>query len=205
MSPLTTCEQCHPHAKHALVCQHCECNAAVREVWRSVPKFPGYEVSDLGRVRSWRRPGRVRENLARPSRAADNPPYARKQVFSKRGYYTVILRRDAKSFLKTVHTLVLSAFVGPRPPGQQGRHLNGCTKDNALLNLSWGTPSDNQRDKIAHGTYQYGQKNPSAKLSDDRAAAIRSSSAPLKVLSAQYGVRESTISRIRNGVRRAVG
>jgi len=52
-----------------------------------------------------------------------------------------------------VHTLVLTAFVGPRPPSLEARHLNGNPQDNRWPeNLAWGTHSENEKDKIKHGT-----------------------------------------------------
>jgi hypothetical protein len=52
-----------------------------------------------------------------------------------------------------VHQLVLRAFVGPPEPGHIGRHLDGDPTNNALINLAWGTHSDNTKDSLGHGTH----------------------------------------------------
>ena len=38
---------------------------------------------------------------------------------------------------RLVAELVLTAFIGPKPPGAVARHLNGDKTDNRLENLSW--------------------------------------------------------------------
>lgn len=52
---------------------------------------------------------------------------------------------------RTAHTLVLTAFVGPRPATLEGCHRDGNRANNTLVNLYWGTRSDNQRDRVRHG------------------------------------------------------
>lgn len=47
-----------------------------------------------------------------------------------------------------VHTVVATAFHGPRPPGLQCRHLNDNPRDNRPDNLAWGTPTENMADLI---------------------------------------------------------
>jgi hypothetical protein len=49
-----------------------------------------------------------------------------------------------------IHHLVLETFVGPRPEGMEARHLNGDYSDNRLRNLTWGTKSENMKDRIKH-------------------------------------------------------
>ena len=107
------------------------------EAWRKVPGFPLYEVSDQGRVRSLRF-GKVR--LLRPG-------------FNHFGYGSVHLWREgAKSSTScTVHTLVASAFIGPRPEGQHVRHLDGNPRNNTSGNLSYGTVRENALDTVRHG------------------------------------------------------
>ena len=111
-------------------------------LWLPVVGFEGlYEVSSNGRVASLL--GRNRRIL----RAGDS-----------RGYRLVILRRGGMSHTRLVHRLVLEAFVGPRPEGMVARHLNGDPGDNRLENLAWGTQSENNYDKVRHGTHHNANK-----------------------------------------------
>lgn len=58
-----------------------------------------------------------------------------------------------------VHAMVLETYVGPKPPDMNlGRHLNGNSLDNSIENLRWGTYSENELDKVAHGTHQNARK-----------------------------------------------
>lgn len=50
------------------------------------------------------------------------------------------------------HVLVLEAFVGPRPLGMEACHDDNDGLNNALENLRWDTPVNNQRDRFKHGT-----------------------------------------------------
>ena len=168
------------------------------EVWRSVANFVAYEVSNLGRVRSYHIPGKARRLRSTPTIRKATP--AKKRG----GYMIVVLRKDGKSYARSVHHLVLEAFQGACPPGMQARHLNDRdVTNNTLENLKWGTAKENIADKIRHGTSQHGERNPMCKLSDVDVATIRASTLPGCVLAKQYGVRDPQISRIRNGVRRA--
>jgi hypothetical protein len=73
-----------------------------------------------------------------------------------------------------VHCLVLECFVGPRPPGMQGRHLDGNRDHNYLENLAWGTPKENHADCLRHGTRMMGSKHHRSKLNEEQVAYIRS-------------------------------
>ena len=45
----------------------------------------------------------------------------------------------------TCHSLVCTAFHGPRPDGYQCDHINGIPTDNRACNLQWVTPAENTR------------------------------------------------------------
>ena len=62
------------------------------------------------------------------------------------GYITVSLRRNGRTYPVNVHTLVLLAFVGPRPEGMEACHNNGTRIDNRLSNLRWDTHVGNVAD-----------------------------------------------------------
>jgi len=117
------------------------------EQWRDVPGWEGlYQVSDLGRVRSLQRTivysnGDTHTVLGR----------VRKPNGNGHGYLTVSLYRRNSEVRRYIHRLVLEAFVGPCPPGQEACHGNGNPADNRLSNLRWDTRMENVRDTARHG------------------------------------------------------
>lgn len=109
------------------------------EQWRTIAGHEDYEVSDQGRVRSWKR--------ARTS--GNGSPALLKFSISPKGYQAVRLAGHETCY---VHRLVLAAFDGPAC-GRQARHLDGDPANNALTNLVWGTQSENEQDKKIHGRH----------------------------------------------------
>lgn len=109
------------------------------EIWMPCPGYPGYEVSDLGNVRS--------------------PKQILVSVVGSHGYLQTQLRRGN---VRTVHSLVLEAHVGPCPQGMESRHLDGNKLNCRLDNLCWGTPKQNGKDKIRHGTAHSGARKAAA-------------------------------------------
>jgi hypothetical protein len=113
------------------------------ERWAEIPGHEGYQVSDLGRVKS----------LPRTQVRRNGIPLRREGKLLKpvmvRGYGHVSLARRTSK----IHQLVLAAFVGPMPDGMVTRHLNGQACDNRLCNLTYGTQSENNLDSVRHGTH----------------------------------------------------
>lgn len=110
------------------------------ERWAPLAERPDYEVSDQGNVRSWRGPHGRRLK-----------PHPLKPRHTTGGYKCVSFYDGEKQATKTVHTLVLNAFVGPKPDkGMECRHLNGDNQDNRLVNLKWGTKTENSADTRRH-------------------------------------------------------
>jgi hypothetical protein len=113
----------------------------------------------------------------------------------RQGYQKV----DLDDVTCAVHTLVLNAFVGPRPAGHECRHLDGDPANNALTNLAWGTHAENYRDKVRHGSVLRGAKVSNSKLQEADVLAIRASSDTHKALAARFGIARSLVSTIRSG------
>jgi hypothetical protein len=114
-----------------------------KEEWRPVEGFPGYEVSNLGRVVSEKRGERreIRGGLAGS------------------GYRKVaLISPDGHRYGKKVHLLVAEAFIGPRPEGLIARHLDGDKLHNAADNLCWDTYSENGLDQVRHGVHANANK-----------------------------------------------
>jgi hypothetical protein len=167
------------------------------ERWLPVVGWEGrYEVSDQGNVRSLWAPNGPRRvpRLLKP-RVHAPAPNGRMLVFLCDG-------KRRKPQPRLVHHLVLEAFVGPRPDGQETRHGPGGALDNRLVNLRWGTHVDNIRvDKERDGTVLFGERHPSAKLTEADVREIRRRRAEgemMKVLAAEFGVDQANISAIVN-------
>lgn len=163
------------------------------EVWKPVVGHPGYEVSDLGRVRSldrWctqRGRGGKLFRFWKPGRVLSG---------RQRGYQQVEI--SGRTF--GVHALVLEAFVGPRPPGQVCRHLNGDRRDARLSNLAYGTHEENCADDERNGTRVRGRRHGLARLTDEQVREARSlwPSVSQPQLASRYGVTQGTIWRAIN-------
>lgn len=82
------------------------------------------------------------------------------------GYRAISLSDGKRKSIKTVHRIVLEAFVGRPPNGMVTRHLNGLCLDNRLSNLCYGSYEENMADKLAHGTHNRGERNPRSRLTE---------------------------------------
>lgn len=123
------------------------------EQWRAVVGFEGlYEVSDNGRVRSLSRIVMRRNGRPRPVRARILSPW------NSHGYAMVSLRDKDIRRNPCVHTLVLEAFVGPCPEGNECCHGKGGPLNNRLANLRWDTRSGNCRDTVDDGHHNYASR-----------------------------------------------
>jgi NUMOD4 motif/HNH endonuclease len=166
-----------------------------RERWKQVVGWPDYEVSDLGRVR------RLTTRGGRPL----DVPRLKKLTPDKEGYLRVVLS-NGKTRTCKVHRMVLGAFVGPCPPGQETRHKNGRQDDNCLTNLLWGTRREQFEDQVRVGSDTRGERNGAAKLTNAQALEIRRRLAAGERginLAREFRVGQPTITRIKKGVRYA--
>jgi hypothetical protein len=132
------------------------------EIWQSVPTYEGlYEAGNRGHVRSLPRkgtPGRV----------------LKPHLYNRNGtdYLEVCLHPGKKTV--PVHRLVLLAFAGPCPPGQQACHgPQGSLVNWWPENLYWGTPLRNSEDKTRDNTTNRGEKNRNASLTWNQVTQIR--------------------------------
>lgn len=108
------------------------------EEWRDIPGYPGYQVSNTGKVRSY----------VKNRHGVGDDSHILKPVCNRHGYETVCLGRDNR---KLVHRLVALAHI-PNPENAPiVRHLDDNPKNNNVGNLAWGTQTDNMQDCVKHG------------------------------------------------------
>ena len=168
----------------------------IKENWLPVVGYEGlYSVSDLGNVMSmnYNKTGLLK--MMQPCAGNARSPYLK-----------VHLHKNGKSSTATVHSLVIAAFVGLRPPGYDVNHKSGDKFDNRLINLEYCTSSENRLHAYQIGTHvpKYGEKHAWAKLSENDVLEIKKKLGEgwtQKELSLLYQIGQTTISRIKHGKR----
>lgn len=164
----------------------------MKETWKSIDGYDDiYEVSNMGRVKSLKRKGRVNDIIIRQSTRDD-------------GYKMVVLRKDRKSQSFFVHRLVLSSFTGNLNPDifNQVNHINSNRADNRLSNLEWSNNSLNQKHAFKYGFQNNtGDNNPGHKISSSDVKKIKlalNCGISSQSLADIYHVSKSTIKDIRH-------
>ena len=103
------------------------------EEWKLIPGYDGkYEVSDWGRVRSYKR---QKERILSPGK-------------DKNGYYQVSLCKDGKEKHCIIHRLVAEAFISNPNNLPEVNHKDEDKRNNHVTNLEWCSREYN----LAYGT-----------------------------------------------------
>lgn len=150
--------------------------------------YPVYEVSNLGRLRSFSKRGAYS-----CGKRADS--FRIRRCVNDRGECFSITLFNSKGGKRTiyVYVLVLEAFVGPRPKGLEACHKDDDRSNNRLSNLRWGTPWSNHVDALINGKR-------SRRYSDNEVRKIReragSRSDTQRQLAKEYGCTQSLIRAI---------
>jgi hypothetical protein len=129
----------------------------MNEIWKAIVPIKqkngsifepyGYEVSNFGRVRSYRNRygygngSGYRELLSEPTIINGRPDgvgYIQYQMHSKERY-----RKNIRG-----HMLVMQTFVGYPEPGMMICHWDDVKNNNRLDNLRYGTKQENVQDMI---------------------------------------------------------
>jgi len=139
--------------------------------YRNIKGFPGYRVGDDGSVWSCRK--QVGLGRGNGTRGFVGSVWKKMRPGIGTSDHRFVVLFPAKQ-TRLVHRLVLESFVGPCPPGMQGRHFPKRNPgNNRLSNLKWGTPAQNSADRDVHGTTSRGAKHWNVKLTARRVRSIR--------------------------------
>lgn len=163
------------------------------EIWKDIEFAPHYQVSNMGRVRSFR-------VLGSAVRISDVPRIL-KQFDRGNGYPHINLySSDKRPVLMPVHRLVLLVFVGQPPIGYEACHNDSNPWNCKLDNLRWDTRSSNFLDKRTNGTSLCGEANNKTKFTSEQVLEIRrryaNGETNMNKLGREYCVSQQTISRI---------
>lgn len=135
------------------------------ESWRSVKGYEEiYTISDLGHIK------RIISGSGTHTNKILKPQI---NIF---GYLQITLCKNGYRKTLKLHRLVLEAFIRNCPNEMECLHVDGNRCNNKLINLRWGTKSENAQDAIRHGTFSrlnsYGINNKMSKLTDDKVRSI---------------------------------
>lgn len=167
--------------------------AVSEEEWRTIPSFPLYEASSLGRVR--RKADTYAGRGKRPDVLAASP--------TSRGYLCYRLMRNRVAHWVLGHVVVCEAFHGPKPTSaHEVAHGDGDRRNSRPDNLRWATRAENFADKRQHGTHREGTDIPWAKLKPEDVITIRSrlvAGESVARVARAYGMSHGAINGIRIG------
>ena len=124
----------------------------MEEIWKDIEGYEGYQVSNLGRVRSLDRYN---------SRGYWIKGCILKPIMDKKGYLTVGLSKNGQRKAFKVHRLVALHFIPNIENKPEIDHINTIKIDNTVFlnedgsvnydktNLRWATPKENSNNPIS--------------------------------------------------------
>lgn len=130
----------------------------LEETWKRINGYEEYEISNLGRVKSFKR---------------DRKGKIMKPKFSGE-YLAVTLCADGQQERKTIHRLVAEHFI-PNPKNKpQVNHIDGNKLNNKACNLEWVDNSENLKHAHDIGIKKpsLGESNGMSKLTNHEVLAI---------------------------------
>lgn len=162
------------------------------EKWITIQDYSGYEVSNLGQIRSinYKRTGTIR--ILKPT-------------LNPQGYLCTMIKNDNGKYVsKPIHYFITLGFYGYREKGLTVNHKDGNKQNNSIDNLEYCTLSENCLHAVRTGLWEIksGSKNGNSKLTEADVIAIREHAASngryygRKQLAIKYGVSEAHIKDI---------
>jgi len=163
----------------------------MQEIWKSIPGFENYLISNLGNVYN-KKFNRVK-----------------KPTKGNGGYWSINLSKNGKSSFCLLHRIVAITFL-PNPENKpQVNHINADKKDNTVNNLEWVTSKENNIHSVTKGNGTKGTQVWTAKLSEKDVIKIKNrlkQGETLVILAKEFNVCKQTIFKIKtNKIWKSIG
>lgn len=161
-------------------------NILKTEIWKDIVGFEGlYEVSDLGRVKSYYK----------------KIPIILKSKKDKYGYLTLSLCKNKQKKSFTIHRLVALSFISNPKNKPQVNHKNGVKTHNPSVNLEWCNQSENQIHAVENNLQPVGEKHSNSILKSIDVINIRKlkNQKTIKEIALEFNVWKATVRDIFRG------
>jgi hypothetical protein len=157
------------------------------EIWKDIKEFGGYQISNLGRVRTfWNN-----------ARKLTDKPKIRKDNW-KDGYNQMVFKKDGKAYARYVHRLQAEAFIDNPNNLPTVDHIDRNSKNNIVSNLRWAS----YKIQVENSNVPFGERTGSSKLKDFDIPEIKrlvASGMKKKDVAKKYNVGTTTINKVVNG------
>lgn len=175
----------------------------MEEIFKTIPSFPDYEVSNCGRVKTKSRQLRyVHARTGKELFRNSVERYLKIQYNNLTGYKFHQLYKDKKMHNVPIHRLVAETFIKKEKGKYFVNHIDGNKHNNRVDNLEWCTDAYNHHHATVSGLKAKGADIKSSKLNDRCIYAIEyllSLDISHSQISKAFKVSRSSITNIANG------
>lgn len=161
------------------------------EIWKEIPNWPSHQISSLGRVKSFEKPGYGESIMI--------------QGKHRLGYLKIFSSNVEKGKVGFyIHRLVAEAFVENPDWKAEVNHIGGDKMDNRASELEWCTRKENIRHACKTGLIQArkGIDCNKTKLTVDQVVLLKTKlklGIPQRKLAKEFNITQSAISLINKG------
>ena len=174
----------------------------MKEIFKTIPSFTDYLVSNCGRVKTKSREIRyVHSVTGKEHFRTTHEKFLKVQHNASTGYKFHQLYRDGKMYNKNVHSLVADAFLKNVKGADYINHKDGNKHNNIVSNLERCTNEYNHAHATATGLKAKGSEIGTSKLTENIVHAIKwflSKGVSQSELSRAFKISRPTINLIAN-------
>ena len=146
----------------------------MKEVFKTIPSYPDYLVSNFGRVKTKARELRYTHAVTKKEHFRKSVERFLKVHYNKlTGYKFYQLYKDKKMYNKSIHQLVADAFIEKIESFDHINHIDGNKHNNSVDNLEWCTNEYNHHHATITGLVAKGERVGTSKLNDNMVHAIK--------------------------------